>query len=302
MALALNGVPIDVLAEPLNTTRGALYKCCTTRGESCRSDLAERASRSTRASRERPWQAHRRQRSQAAARARRPGAALRRVLRQDRRIRRARAAGADADALIPACAPTSRAARPVRGLRQPARARTGRPRSVRRRGRRSVCIVVNRTGGSTSSNADRNRPAAGPGSNVEGAARRPGRAGLHAAENRIHCRADPVRPRQLRRSHDQLLAEVLGAQVQRPHSRQRAGRDAASSEGSRSWPGSLSSSSPASEGCWLAAWLSGNSFREPPAGRRLCRHSRCATSACCSARSACHFSLSAYSGSLDITA
>jgi RNA polymerase sigma-70 factor (ECF subfamily) len=26
VALALNGVPIDVLAEPLNTTRGALYK------------------------------------------------------------------------------------------------------------------------------------------------------------------------------------------------------------------------------------------------------------------------------------
>ena len=35
VALALNGVPIDVLAERLSTNRGALTRRCTTRGASC---------------------------------------------------------------------------------------------------------------------------------------------------------------------------------------------------------------------------------------------------------------------------
>jgi RNA polymerase sigma-70 factor (ECF subfamily) len=34
VALALNGVPIDVLAERLNTNRGASTRPCTTRGAS----------------------------------------------------------------------------------------------------------------------------------------------------------------------------------------------------------------------------------------------------------------------------
>jgi RNA polymerase sigma-70 factor (ECF subfamily) len=35
VALAVTGVPIDVLADRLGTTRGALYKRCTTPAESC---------------------------------------------------------------------------------------------------------------------------------------------------------------------------------------------------------------------------------------------------------------------------
>jgi RNA polymerase sigma-70 factor (ECF subfamily) len=47
VALAVNGVPIDVLAERLNTNRGALYKRCTTRGRSCANIYRSAASRST---------------------------------------------------------------------------------------------------------------------------------------------------------------------------------------------------------------------------------------------------------------
>ena len=42
MALALNGVPIDVLAERLNTTRGALYKTLHDARRKLRADLAAR--------------------------------------------------------------------------------------------------------------------------------------------------------------------------------------------------------------------------------------------------------------------
>ncbi len=42
VALTLNGVPIDVLAERLNTTRGALYKSLHDARRKLRSDLAER--------------------------------------------------------------------------------------------------------------------------------------------------------------------------------------------------------------------------------------------------------------------
>ena len=42
VALALNGVPIDVLAERLGTTRGALYKTLHERGANCAQHLAER--------------------------------------------------------------------------------------------------------------------------------------------------------------------------------------------------------------------------------------------------------------------
>jgi RNA polymerase sigma-70 factor, ECF subfamily len=42
VALTLNGVPLDVLAERLNTTRGALYKTLHDARRKLRSDLAER--------------------------------------------------------------------------------------------------------------------------------------------------------------------------------------------------------------------------------------------------------------------
>ena len=42
IALALNGVPIDVFAERLNTTRGALYKTLHDARRKLRSDLAKR--------------------------------------------------------------------------------------------------------------------------------------------------------------------------------------------------------------------------------------------------------------------
>ena len=42
MALALNGVPLDVLAERLNTTRGALYKTLHDARRKLRADLANR--------------------------------------------------------------------------------------------------------------------------------------------------------------------------------------------------------------------------------------------------------------------
>jgi RNA polymerase sigma-70 factor (ECF subfamily) len=42
VALALNGVPIDVLADRLNTTRGALYKTLHDARRKLRSDLARR--------------------------------------------------------------------------------------------------------------------------------------------------------------------------------------------------------------------------------------------------------------------
>ena len=43
VALALNGVPLDVLAERLNTTRGALYKTLHDARRKLRSDLARKA-------------------------------------------------------------------------------------------------------------------------------------------------------------------------------------------------------------------------------------------------------------------
>ena len=42
VAIALNGVPIDVLAERLNTTRGALYKTVHDARKKLRAHLAER--------------------------------------------------------------------------------------------------------------------------------------------------------------------------------------------------------------------------------------------------------------------
>jgi RNA polymerase sigma-70 factor (ECF subfamily) len=42
VALALNGVPIDVLAERLSTTRGALYKTLHDARRKLRADLALR--------------------------------------------------------------------------------------------------------------------------------------------------------------------------------------------------------------------------------------------------------------------
>ena len=42
VAIALNGVPIDVLAERLNTTRGALYKTIHDARKKLRAHLAER--------------------------------------------------------------------------------------------------------------------------------------------------------------------------------------------------------------------------------------------------------------------
>ena len=41
VAVALNGVPIDVLAERLHTTRGALYKTVHDARKKLRSQLAE---------------------------------------------------------------------------------------------------------------------------------------------------------------------------------------------------------------------------------------------------------------------
>ena len=41
-ALALNGVPLDVLADRLNTTRGALYKTLHDARRKLRADLAKR--------------------------------------------------------------------------------------------------------------------------------------------------------------------------------------------------------------------------------------------------------------------
>ena len=55
VALALNGVPLDVLAERLNTTRGALYKTLHDARRKLRADLKKRASRSTRHSGGRSW-------------------------------------------------------------------------------------------------------------------------------------------------------------------------------------------------------------------------------------------------------
>jgi RNA polymerase sigma-70 factor, ECF subfamily len=46
MGLALNGVPIDVLAERLNTNRGALYKTLHTPDASCASIYMSAGSRS----------------------------------------------------------------------------------------------------------------------------------------------------------------------------------------------------------------------------------------------------------------
>ena len=42
VALALNGVPLDVLADRLNTTRGALYKTLHDARRKLRADLSER--------------------------------------------------------------------------------------------------------------------------------------------------------------------------------------------------------------------------------------------------------------------
>jgi RNA polymerase sigma-70 factor (ECF subfamily) len=42
VALALNGVPIDVLAERLNTTRGALYKTLHDARRKLRAELTQR--------------------------------------------------------------------------------------------------------------------------------------------------------------------------------------------------------------------------------------------------------------------
>jgi RNA polymerase sigma-70 factor (ECF subfamily) len=42
MALAVNGVPIDVLAERLNTNRGALYKTLHDARRKLRGELEER--------------------------------------------------------------------------------------------------------------------------------------------------------------------------------------------------------------------------------------------------------------------
>ena len=42
VALALNGVPLDVLADRLNTTRGALYKTLHDARRKLRADLAKR--------------------------------------------------------------------------------------------------------------------------------------------------------------------------------------------------------------------------------------------------------------------
>jgi RNA polymerase sigma-70 factor, ECF subfamily len=42
VALALNGVPLDVLAGRLNTTRGALYKALHDARRKLRGDLAKR--------------------------------------------------------------------------------------------------------------------------------------------------------------------------------------------------------------------------------------------------------------------
>jgi RNA polymerase sigma-70 factor (ECF subfamily) len=42
VALALNGVPLDVLSERLNTTRGALYKTLHDARRKLRADLARK--------------------------------------------------------------------------------------------------------------------------------------------------------------------------------------------------------------------------------------------------------------------
>jgi RNA polymerase sigma-70 factor (ECF subfamily) len=93
VALALNGVPIDVLAERLNTTRGALYKTCTMHAASCASTW-RRAGFPSSCRRRQPDGATR---SQAGVRAdprtSRARSRLRRVLRRARPIRRARAGG-----------------------------------------------------------------------------------------------------------------------------------------------------------------------------------------------------------------
>lgn len=42
VSLALNGIPIDVLADRLNTTRGALYKTLHDARRKLRAELTER--------------------------------------------------------------------------------------------------------------------------------------------------------------------------------------------------------------------------------------------------------------------
>ena len=45
MAITLNGVPIDVLADRLNTTRGALYKTLHDARQKLRGHLSDRGMR-----------------------------------------------------------------------------------------------------------------------------------------------------------------------------------------------------------------------------------------------------------------
>ncbi len=123
VALALNGVPIDVLAERLGSTRNALYKTLHDARRKLRAHLEDRRSRGGCAMTDpgsRPDAA-------APARPRRAGGRLRRVLRAARPLRRA---GAGRRARRRARAGAARAPRRVPGLRRGARepARTARAR------------------------------------------------------------------------------------------------------------------------------------------------------------------------------
>ena len=73
VALTLNGVPLDVLSDRLNMTRGALYKTLHDARQKLRVELATRALPSTRSSGDDYGQAHNWKQPQAVARTGRAG-------------------------------------------------------------------------------------------------------------------------------------------------------------------------------------------------------------------------------------
>ena len=115
VALALNGVPIDVLAERLNTNRGALYKTLARRAaQAARASRSSAASHSTTGWRKSDRQLGDQADARSAARAGGARSRLRRLLRGARPLRRARAGRRRrGPRRFPACARTSPAARPA---------------------------------------------------------------------------------------------------------------------------------------------------------------------------------------------
>ena len=79
--------------------------------------------------------------------------------------------------------------------------------------------------------------------------------GLHASQDRLHRRADPVRPRQVRERPDRRLDALSGDRVQRRSSRAAPPTPCTSSASSRSRPAWSWRSRPASAGC---SWRAGS--------------------------------------------